>query len=128
MVGEFIRAAEKAIEKICSWPRKWVNIYHHNDADGLCSGAILASAFQRKGYGVKRACLEKPYPAILEKIYRKQGEILIFADFAGRIAPLLSRLNQGRNLTIILDHHVAEEATDQMVYNLDPDLFGLKGD
>jgi len=128
MIGEFIRAAERAKEKIYSWPRKRVCIYHHNDADGLCSGAILASAFQRKGYGVKRACLEKPYPAILEKIYRQQGEILIFADFAGRIAPLLSRLNQGRNLTIILDHHVAEEATDQMVYNLDPDLFGLKGD
>lgn len=128
MVGEFIRAVEKAIEKIYSWPQKRVYIYHHNDADGLCSGAILASAFQRKGYGVKRACLEKPYPAILEKIYRQQGEILIFADFAGRIAPLLSRLNQGRNLTIILDHHVAREATDQMVYNLDPDLFGLKGD
>lgn len=128
MVGEFIRAAERAIEKIYSWPRKRVCIYHHNDADGLCSGAILATAFQRKGYGVKRACLEKPYPAILEKIYQQQGEILIFADFAGRIAPLLSRLNQGRNLTIILDHHVAEEASDNMVYNLDPDLFGLKGD
>jgi len=41
---------------------------------------------------------------------------------------LLSDLNRGRNLTLILDHHVAEAATDPMVHNLDPDLFGLKGD
>ncbi len=29
---------------------------------------------------------------------------------------------------LILDHHVAEPSTDPEVYNLDPDLFGLKGD
>ncbi len=41
---------------------------------------------------------------------------------------MLSELNQGRNLTLILDHHVAEASTDPKVHNLDPDLFGLKGD
>lgn len=103
-------------------------IFHHNDADGLCSGAILTKALERQGYGVRRFCLEKPYPAVIEKVYDQEGEILIFADFAGRIAPMLSELNKGRNLTLILDHHVAEEATDPRVHNLDPDLFGLKGD
>jgi hypothetical protein len=37
-------------------------------------------------------------------------------------------LNRSRNLTLILDHHVAEASTDPRVINLDPDLFGLKGD
>jgi hypothetical protein len=41
---------------------------------------------------------------------------------------LISELNRGRNLTLIQDHHVAEASTDPMVHNLDPDLFGLKGD
>jgi hypothetical protein len=72
--------------------------------------------------------LEKPYPAVLRKIYEQEGGILIFADFAGRIAPLLSELNKGRNLTVILDHHVAQASTDPRVHNLDPDLHGLKGD
>jgi single-stranded DNA-specific DHH superfamily exonuclease len=54
--------------------------------------------------------------------------LIVFADFAGRIAPILSDLNRGRNLTLILDHHVAEAATDPKVHNLDPDLYGLKGD
>jgi hypothetical protein len=41
---------------------------------------------------------------------------------------MISELNRGRNLTLILDHHVAEPATDPMVHNLDPELYGLKGD
>ncbi len=73
-------------------------------------------------------CLEKPYPALLRKIYKEEGRIIFFADFAGRIAPFLSELNQGRNLTLILDHHVAEPSADPMVHNLDPELYGLKGD
>jgi single-stranded DNA-specific DHH superfamily exonuclease len=64
----------------------------------------------------------------LAKVYEQEGSVLIFADFAGKIAPLISDLNSGRNLTLILDHHVAEPSTDPKVHNLDPDLFGLKGD
>jgi acylphosphatase len=119
---------QNAIEEVRQWPQKEVQIFHHNDSDGLSSGAILTRTFERSGYKIKRFCLEKPYPALLQKVYEQEGEIIIFADFAGRIAPMLSDLNQGRNLTLILDHHVAEASTDPKVHNLDPDLFGLKGD
>jgi single-stranded-DNA-specific exonuclease len=121
-------AMEHAIREIKRWPEKSVQIFHHNDSDGLTSGAILTRAFERQGYKVNRFCLEKPYPAVLRKVFEQQGQVLVFADFAGRIAPLLSELNKGRNLTLILDHHVAEASTDERVLNLDPDLFGLKGD
>ena len=123
-----IAAMKHAIRAIKQWPDKTVKLFHHNDSDGLTSGAILTRAFERQGFKVKRFCLEKPYPAVLRKVYEQEGGIIIFADFAGKIAPLLSELNQGRNLTLILDHHVAEASTDAMVHNLDPDLFGLKGD
>jgi hypothetical protein len=119
---------ENAISEVKQWPQKRVHIFHHNDSDGLSSGAILTRAFGRAGFEVNRFCLEKPYPALLQKVYQKQGALIVFADFAGRIAPMLSELNRGRNLTLILDHHVAEPATDPMVHNLDPDLYGLKGD
>jgi hypothetical protein len=119
---------ERAIEEMKQWPEKTIQVFHHNDSDGLSSGAILTRALERQGYKVKRFCLEKPYPAVLKKVYEQQGKLIIFADFAGRIAPLLSDLNKGRNLTLILDHHVAEASTDPKVINLDPDLFGLKGD
>jgi single-stranded-DNA-specific exonuclease len=128
MLKTLIDAMENAIREIKQWPEKSVQIFHHNDSDGLSSGAILTRAFERQGYKIQRFCLEKPYPAVLKKVYEQDGKILIFADFAGRIAPLLSDLNKGRNLTLILDHHVAEASTDTKVHNLDPDLFGLKGD
>jgi single-stranded-DNA-specific exonuclease len=128
MFNELIKTMEKAIQALREWPETAVQIFHHNDSDGLCSGAILTTAFERQGFDVRRFCLEKPYPEVLKRIYKQQGRILIFADFAGRIAPMLSELNRGRNLTLILDHHVAEPSTDPNVYNLDPDLYGLKGD
>jgi len=128
MLDSLIDAMEHAIREVRKMPEKAVQVFHHNDSDGLTSGAILTRAFERQGYGVRRSCLEKPYPAVLQKVFEQDGKILIFADFAGRIAPLLSELNQGRNLTLILDHHVAEASTDPRVMNLDPDLFGLKGD
>ncbi|GJQ36243.1 MAG: phosphoesterase [Anaerolineaceae bacterium] len=128
MFNELIAAMQEAIQVLRREPQKTVQLFHHNDADGLTSGAILTRALERQGYTVKRYCLEKPYPAVLKKVYEQEGGIIIFADFAGRIAPMLSDLNRGRNLTLILDHHVAEESTDERVINLDPDLFGLKGD
>jgi single-stranded-DNA-specific exonuclease len=128
MSNRLIEAMETAIREVKKWPGKDVQIFHHNDADGLSSGAILTRAFERQGFEIRRFCLEKPYPTVLKKVYEQEGSILIFADFAGRIAPMLSELNRERNLTLILDHHVAEASTDQKVHNLDPDLYGLKGD
>jgi hypothetical protein len=128
MVDKWVEAMQRAIRELKEWPDKIVQVFHHNDSDGLSSGAILTRALERQGFKVQRFCLEKPYPAVLRKVYEQEGKILIFADFAGRIAPMLSELNKGRNLTLILDHHVAEASTDPRVHNLDPDLFGLKGD
>ena len=128
MREELIKAMENSIREVKQLPDKAVQIFHHNDSDGLSSGAILTRAFERAGFKINRFCLEKPYPALLQKVYQQEGGLIVFADFAGRIAPILSDLNQGRNLTLILDHHVAEAATDPKVHNLDPDLYGLKGD
>ena len=128
MQKNLINAMEQALAEVRQWPEKTVQVFHHNDADGITSGAILTRAFERQGFKVQRSCLEKPYPAVLKKVYEQEERLIIFADFAGRIAPMISELNKGRNLTLILDHHVAEASTDPMVHNLDPDLYGLKGD
>ncbi len=128
MVNNWYAAMERAIGEMREWPDKTVQLFHHNDSDGLSSGAILTCAFERQGYKVKRYCLEKPYPAVLRKVFEQEGKLIVFADFAGRIAPLISDLNKSRNLVLLLDHHVAEPSHDPRVHNLDPDLFGLKGD
>ncbi len=93
MFNKLMEDMKKAIQELRQWPKKEVQIFHHNDSDGLSSGAILAKVFEREEYAVHRFCMEKPYPAVLKKIYEQEGSILIFADFAGRIAPMLSELN-----------------------------------
>ncbi|NOY08534.1 MAG: DHH family phosphoesterase [Spirochaetes bacterium] len=128
MKEDFLNAVNAALDVLKNRSKKEVKIFHHNDCDGLTSGSILQAAFLRSGYHVSRYCLEKPYPAVLHKIFEQKNEFIIFADFAGRIAPIISGLNRGRNLVFILDHHVAERASDPEVFNLDPELFGLKGD
>jgi len=126
---KFLESVKQGIRKMREYNSKELILLHHNDCDGLSSGAILLKAFQRAGYSVKRFALEKPYPAVLEKLFSKNsGRIIVFADFAGKIAPMIAAFNRGKNLVLILDHHKAEESGDNSVINLDPNFFGLKGD
>jgi hypothetical protein len=128
MLVDLLAAMEAAIAEVVRLGDQKVQILHHNDADGLCSGAILTRAFERKGVDPHRICLEKPYPAVLEKVFDQEDRLIVLTDFAGRIAPLISDLNRGRNLVLILDHHRAELPTDDRVHLLDPEIFGLRGD
>ena len=128
MIEALDAAMGLAIETFKQWPTRKARIYHHNDADGLSSGAILTQALTRAGYTIKCCCLEKPYPPVLEKIFKTQGDLLFFADFAGRIADRLSHYNQGRNLVLILDHHRAQPIKDKRIHHLNPELYGYRGD
>ncbi len=123
-----LSAMKRAIVEVEDRPGRSVQILHHNDSDGLSSGAVLTRVFERKGFAVERVCLEKPYPAVLERIFAADDRLVVLTDFAGRIAPLISQLNRGRNLVLILDHHKAELPTDERVHLLDPEVFGLRGD
>ena len=122
MLDDLINAMEKALQELKQRTDKTIQLFHHNDSDGLSSGAILSTAFERQGFSVSRFCLEKPYPAVLKKIYEQEEKTIVFTDFAGRIAPMISDLNQGRNLTLILDHHVAEPSTDRVYIILIPNF------
>jgi len=83
----FKDALQRAIAAVERWPAGTVRIIHHNDADGLSSGALLTRAFTRQGYAVRRTCLEKPYPKVLEKIFGQQDRLLVFADLPGASHP-----------------------------------------
>jgi hypothetical protein len=82
MTAQLIAAMEKAIHEINKWPEKSVQLFHHNDSDGLTSGAILTRTFERKGFKVKRFCLEKPYPSVLKRVFAQEGKLIVLTDFA----------------------------------------------
>ena len=66
---KFLESVRQGIGKIKEYNSRELILLHHNDCDGLSSGAILLKIFQRAGYSVKRFALEKPYPAVLDKLF-----------------------------------------------------------
>src|SRR6056297_2086175 len=101
MKKDLLQAMEQAISALEQAASRKIVLLHHNDTDGLSSGTILLNAFEHAGYTVERFSLEKPYPQVLEKLFARKGEIIVFADFAGKIAPLIAAKNKQENLVII---------------------------
>ena len=128
MIEDFQNALKAAVGAFARRSLKSAQIFHHNDADGLSCAAILSTALLRKRIDVQRCCLEKPYPEVLHQVFGQEGRLLIFADFAGRIASWIAELNQGRNLVLILDHHAAQPVEASGLHHLNPELYGMKGD
>ena len=105
-----------------------VLVVHHNDADGLSSAAILQKALERASFKVRTLALERVHPPIVERIHDRFNSTIVYVDLGGRAAPVIAAANRGRHLTLILDHHVAEDVSDPTVLNLSTELYGLSGD
>jgi len=56
---EFGRKVGKAITELRQKKSSEVILVHHDDADGLCSGAIAKAILEREGFKVRTFCLEK---------------------------------------------------------------------
>ena len=48
MVDNWVKAMEHAIRELNEWPDKTIQVFHHNDLDGLSSGAILTRPWRGK--------------------------------------------------------------------------------
>jgi hypothetical protein len=103
-------------------------IIHHDDADGLCSAAITQKALEREGIRAKTFCLEKVYTEVIADIHSKAGQTIFYVDIGSSHADLISEYNNGRNLTIILDHHDPKMPKDPKVLDLNLENFGFRGE
>lgn len=120
--------ARRAIEKLKEHKIASVLLVHHDDADGLCSAAIIKMALEREGYAVKTICLEKVYPEVIDDLHSKIDQIIFYVDLGSSHADLISELNKKRNLTIILDHHDPKPSSDPEVFDLNLENFGYVGE
>src|SRR3990170_5068990 len=125
----FERRAAVAISEMRKIKSQEITLIHHDDADGLSSGAIMKTALEREGFEVKILCLEKIYLEVVEDVHRRQGEIIFYSDIGSAHADYISEVNSSKNLTIILDHHHnPPKATDPMVFDLNLEHYGFEGD
>ena len=124
----FREEASKAIRELRSGGYGEALVVHHNDADGLCSGALTKAALEREGLEARLICLEKVYPEVISSIHSTCGGLVFYCDIGSSHAGMVSGYNRGRCLTIILDHHDPEEAWDERVIDLNLERFGYVGE
>ncbi|MGY4706852.1 DHH family phosphoesterase [Candidatus Bipolaricaulota sp. J31] len=126
--AEYIAALREAFAELERRGREVV-LVHHNDADGLASAAVLETALARKGFRVTRIPLERVHPPINARLHDLHaGTSILYVDLGARAAPMIAEVNRGRSLTLIVDHHFAEETDDSAVFVLSTELFGLSGE
>jgi single-stranded DNA-specific DHH superfamily exonuclease len=125
---EFGRRVGEAISELKQRKPDEIVLVHHDDADGLCSGAITKTVLEREGFKVKTFCLEKVYPEVIESLHEGSGRVIFYVDIGSAHANFISECNAGRNLTIILDHHDPKPSTDPKVYDLNLEHYGFLGE
>lgn len=127
----FLSHIKSSAQAFTTLPSKSVLLIHHNDADGLSSGAILSAAFERMGLRVRRYCLEKPYPLVVKLLLKEapdSAETVVFADFASGMLETLQDLNVHGRPIFVLDHHqvLGKPPGDITLINCLP--FGINAD
>jgi len=125
---DFRERALQAISTLKSEKIKEVLVVHHDDGDGISSGAITKACLEREGYAVQTLCLEKVYPEVIEDIHSQSGRVIFYSDIGSSHGDFISECNVGKNLVIILDHHDPMPATDPRVVDLNLEHFGFKGE
>ena len=125
---KFERVANRAIQQMRRDNPEEVIIVHHDDADGLCSAAIIKEALQREGMRTRTFCLEKVYLEVVENLHSKSGKTIFYVDIGSSHADFISQCNKRKNLTIILDHHDPEASKDPKVIDLNLEHYGFKGE
>jgi len=109
-----------------------VLLLHHNDTDGLSSGAILSKALERMRLHVRRYCLEKPYPQVIDRLLNDEfiasDTVVVLADFGSGMLPSIAAINRERFPIYILDHHAPNAAPDRCITLINPRACGVDGD
>jgi hypothetical protein len=126
---EFFEWVKKIAERLKEYELDEITVIHHNDADGICSGAILSHLCGCMDQRPERICIEKVYPEIIRKIHQdREGQIIVYTDLAGLAAETIDKIDAGRNTVYIIDHHPARSIESDNVFVLNPELVGISGD
>lgn len=101
----------------------------HDDADGLCAGAILSTLLDRLGIAHKLICIEKLSPEIVDLIHSRGDGLYIYADIGSGRADLIARsLAALGGAAIIVDHHDPVGGEHSRLLHLNPELYGYEGE
>ena len=104
------------------------SIVHHNDTDGMASGAILKMALQREGLETENLPIERIHPLILPRIHVPERKLIFYSDLGGQSGGLIAKHVQPGSSAIILDHHPSSHSPPPGLLLVNPETFGIDGD
>ncbi len=103
-------------------------VLHHDEADGLSSGALAKLALERLGLDTHLVCLDKLYPEVVRDVEGGPQQVVAYSDIGSGHLDWLCEQNKSRNIILTMDHHDTSEGNDPRVYNLNPELEGFSGE
>jgi len=127
-VKNFMTSVEEAASYMKTLSCKKATIVHHNDTDGIASGALLKGTLQREGLQIENIPLERIHPSFLAGIHTSDRKLILYADFGGQGANLISKNILKGSSVIILDHHPLYEYEIPNLLHINPEIWGMDGD
>lgn len=118
----------EAIQAIEESGIKEALVIHHDEADGLCSGALTKISLNKLNLETRLICLDKLYPEVVKDVESGPRKVVAFADIGSGHIEWLEQWNKSDSLILTLDHHDTTEARDPSVHNINPELFGFSGE
>jgi RecJ-like exonuclease len=103
-----------------------VQVVSHDDADGLTSAAIAATALEWAGLAVRTDIVHGLDEATIEALADGQSQTVLFTDLgSGALDVLASKATAGHLWPIVADHH--EPVEGKIDHHLNPRTVGLDG-
>ncbi|MCF8885034.1 MAG: DHH family phosphoesterase [Nitrososphaerota archaeon] len=124
----YSKILREVAEEIKNWSGT-VGIVFHDDADGLCAAGIAVTALKKTGLNYKLICIEKIHPAILKLIHSTNLERYLYLDIGSGKADLIKNIaEESGSRVVIVDHHDPVKVESKNVVNLNPELYGFRGE
>ncbi len=127
-VKKFLEAQREAANYVKSLPHRKATVVHHNDTDGICSGAILKESLQREGFQTENIPIERVHPLFLPKIHTAKRKVIFYADLGSQAAERIRREARKGTSVIILDHHPSLSKASSSLIQVNPETFRIDGD
>lgn len=118
----------RAKDAVAQSDLKTAVVLHHDEADGLCSGALTKSTLETLGLQTRLICLDKLYPEVVKEIESGPRRVIAYSDIGSGHVDWLAKWNKTKNLILTLDHHDTTDMGDPLVHNLNPELDGFSGE
>ncbi len=125
---ELILRKTKKAKEVIRETKETVRIISHYDADGICSGAIMAEAVSRFGKDFRLTMAHQLNDDLLESLGEEKPEVVVFLDMgSGYLDEIRKHLKE--STVIICDHHqpVGDIAPEDNIIHINPVTTGIDG-